>query len=547
VLEEAGYGNAVVDCTLTTHRQVAGMRSSRYAGKTVASRFIDEPASRHPDKTAVLTAAARFTYGQLARMTNAVANLLRALGCRKGGRVLLALPDSPEFIGAFIGTSRLGAVAVPVSPLSSSSDFAFYLEHSAPALVIAHAEAIPELRKTPGVEKLSVIVVGTECEAVGLTLNEYDWCRSLQAMNDSAYPDADGGSEPAAFLYTSGSTGRQKAAIHTHANLLAAAENVAQGVFGICAGDRMLSLSRLTFSFGLAFGGYFPLSAGGSTILDPHSAQLETAARLIREHRPTILSGVPSALAALLKASRKWLKLDLSSLRFVVSAGEPLPVRLMDGFRESFGLDVLDGLGSSEMITHFISNRPGNPKPGSCGTPVPGCDVKLLDEEGQPAATGEPGALWVKCETAFTGYWNLTGAKNRRLEDGWFCTGDRLYCDSEGFYYFAGRTDDMLKSSGIWVSSIEVEEAIRECAGVLSAAVTTRTDPSGIHRLVAYLVSSDPTGASIPDLVKKLGDRLPRYMMPAAYVVLDHLPLTINGKLSRMALPEPLWQGRPVH
>jgi acyl-coenzyme A synthetase/AMP-(fatty) acid ligase len=303
--------------------------------------------------------------------------------------------------------------------------------------------------------------------------------------------------------------------------------------------DRILSTARQFFAFGLGFGVIMPLAARATTILSP-AKDLSQLAQTIADQRVTILCGVPSVLDVLFRASGHWLDLDLSALRFIVSAGEPLPAALYDGYRERFGIEVLDGLGSTEMLTHFITNRPGDSRPGSCGVPVGGCDVLLVDDDGRPVADGEIGNLRVTGETMFLGYWNRDASACAPGAEG-VSTGDKLYRDPSGGYHYCGRRDDMLKIAGMWVSPHEIEAVLRSHPSVAQCAVTTREDRGGRRRLVAYVVTHDVTSLRTSDLYRYAAEQLPDHMIPAAFVTLPALPRTPNGKLKRSGLPEPSW------
>jgi len=262
---------------------------------------------------------------------------------------------------------------------------------------------------------------------------------------------------------------------------------------------------------------------------------------LLAELRPTIFCAVPSVLEVLLRAADSWLTLDLSSLRFIVSAGEPLPIQVFEKYRDRFGVEVLDGLGSTELLSHVISNRPRHARAGTCGVPVPQVEVMLVDESGVPVGDNEIGTAWVRSVPSFVEYWRRPEVTARTKVDGWIATGDKLYRSSDGYYHFCGRTDDMIKVSGQWVLPREVESVICQHPAIESAVVTTRQDPSGRRRLVAYVVPAPGVAPTVSELVRDSSVRLPEHMMPSAFVVMSTIPRTPTGKVTRGALPEPSW------
>lgn len=465
-----------------------------------AQVMLDEPAAREPDRIAIAAGASPVTFAALSALTNRIGHALRQLGCEPGDRVVLAASDSVDFFATLLAIIKIGAIAVPVT----SDDHAL----------------LPDLG----------------ARFVFLDASTLSASASSSTLTAVPMPPDD----PALVLYTSGSTGRQKPVMHSHRAVIAAARLVGGEAFGIRATDRVLSTARLSFAFGLGFGLFIPLAAGATTILGA-ARDLRALAQLIADHRPTVLCGVPSLLDVLLRASATWLPLDLSSLRFIVSAGEPLPASLYDGYRDRFGVEVLDGLGSTELLTHVITNRPGQSRRGSCGTAVPGCEVSLLNDAGAPVADGEIGNLHVKTPTAFLGYWQRPELTIAVTSARGVATGDKLSRDADGFYHYHGRNDDMVKVSGLWVSPTEIESVLRTHPAIERCAVTTRADAAGHRRLVAYVVTRTATTLPMSDLYRYAGDRLPSHMIPAAFVTLPALPLTPNGKLQRLALPEPRW------
>jgi benzoate-CoA ligase len=270
--------------------------------------------------------------------------------------------------------------------------------------------------------------------------------------------------------------------------MLSCARGYAQGVLGIRAADITYSVSKLFFAYGLGNAMYFPFSVGAATVLDPERPRPERTAAILARYRPTVFFSVPTFYAAVLREAGKGLEFDFSSVRLTVSAGERLPPEIFERFRARFGLEIVDGIGSTEMLQMFLSARPGAIRPGSCGTPVPGYDAKILGDAGAPAADGEVGNLWVRGDSAFSGYWNIPGLTTRVKDGEWVLTGDKFQRDSDGYYHYCGRADDMMKVAGQWVSPGEVENALLGHSMVAEAAVVALLDETGLERPLAFVV-----------------------------------------------------------
>ena len=416
----------------------------------IADEFVSRPARAHSDKLAILGTGRARTYAELEELVGRVAQALRSADCQPQQRVLLALPDSAELVAAFFGAAKIGAIAVPVNPMARATDYRHWLENCGARVAIVHAPILGEF--CAGVASdavLDLLVVyesapGTEKpERVARRIVDWgDWF-PLQGGVVATHPTA--ATDPAFFLYTSGSGGMPKAVVHRHQDMAVAARNYGQGVLGLRSDDRLLSVSKLFFAYGLGNGMYFPLHFGAATILYPERPRADEIAAVIAEYRPTVFFSVPTFYASLLRESAKGLALDFSSVRLAVSAGESLPAEIFEQFRARFGIEILDGIGSSEMLHIFLSSRPGEARAGSCGRQVPGYDAKILDDAGEPAAMDEAGNLWVKGESAFAEYWRIPQLTAQTKRDGWVNTGDKFSRDAEGYFYYRGRADDMMK------------------------------------------------------------------------------------------------------
>jgi benzoate-CoA ligase len=340
------------------------------------------------------------------------------------------------------------------------------------------------------------------------------------------------------WLYSSGSTGRPKGAVHLQHDMVVAAETYGKQVLGIRPTDRVYSAAKLFFAYGLGNAGYFPMSVGAESVLFPGRPTPDAVFDLIARHRPTIFFGVPTLYAAMLarEGSRP---VDLSSLRLCVSAGEALPADLYRRWRERFGVEIIDGIGTTESGHIFLSNRPGAARPGSSGLPVPGYDCAIVDDEGRPVAPGEIGNLRVRGDSTMAYYWNQHDKTKATLFGPWIQTGDKYHQDADGYFWYDGRGDDMLKVGGIWVSPIEVEATLIQHDAVLEAAVVGHEDADRLVKPRAYVVLKDPARASdalADELRAFVKDRIAPYKYPRWIEFVPELPKTATGKIQRFKL-----------
>ncbi len=508
----------------------------------IADEFISRPAREHPDKSAILGVEREATYAQLEMEVNRVARALLDSGCKPGDRVLIALPDSIEFVACFFAAAKIGALAVPVNSMARAADYRHYLSNSGARFAMVHASILPEFVSgiVGGALELVVVFGHTVSRLQNPACRIVHSNRWLPANGETAatYPTAATGA--AFFLYTSGSGGQPKAAVHRHLDMLVTSRNFAQSVLGLRADDRMFSVSKLYFAYGLGNGMYFPLFFGASTVLYPDRPRPDRVAQLVAQYRPTVFFAVPTFYAAVLRDAEQGLQVDFSSIRLAVSAGESLPAEIFDRFRERFGIEILDGIGSTEMLHIFLSARPGQARPGSCGREVPGYEARIIDEARAPVPDGEIGNLWVKGDSAFAEYWQIPELTARVKQDGWVFTGDKFSRDAEGFYHYAGRADDMMKVSGMWVSPGEVENALLAHPAVAECAVVGRPDALGLVRPVAFIVLrpglTNPAGGLDSEINGWLHTRLVGFKCPHEFRFVPELPKTATGKLQRFLL-----------
>ncbi len=476
------------------------------------------------------------SYAQLHERVNRFGNALRhSLGVRIEERILLLLLDTPEFAYAFFGAIKIGAVPVPVNTLLKPRDYEYLLNDSRARVAVvsqplrACVEEIPR-ENLPFLEH--VIIAGGA--------SDEDSLAGLMEQHSPTLEPAPTCKDDVAFwLYSSGSTGAPKACVHLQHDMVVASELYARGILKIAEDDRFFSVAKLFFAYGLGDGLYFPLAAGATAILLTEAPSPPNVYAVIERHRPTLFFSVPSNYAALLDHHRDGADFDLSSIRNGVSAGEALPATIFERFRKRFAVEILDGVGSTEALHIFISNRSGEARPGSSGQPVPGCEAKLVDDEGVPVRAGETGNLWIKYDSVCSAYWNRHDKSKHTIEGHWICTGDKFRRDEDGFFWYAGRSDDMLKVSGVWVSPTEIECVLMEHEAVAEAAVVGRKDKDQLIKPVAWVVVHRGFTAS-PALGRELQDfvvsRLPIYKRPRAVEFVSELPKTATGKIQRFKL-----------
>jgi benzoate-CoA ligase family protein len=447
-------------------------------------------------------------------------------------RVLLVLADTPTFMFFFWGAMWMGAVPVPVSTMLTADDYRFLLDDSRAVGMIVSAPFLPTAG--PAVADRPhlrfVLVDGPPDGPVESVATALSGAGGPPPVFAAAADDV------AFWLYTSGTTGFPKGARHRHVDLDCCTDGFARGVLGMGPEDRVYSVAKLFFAYGLGNAGYFPAGTGACAILNSGRPDPVEVAEHVRVHRPTLFFGVPTFYAALLNAGLA--SETFASVRVAISAGEALPPEIHRRFGERFGVEIIDGIGTTEILHMFVSNRPGRSVPGTSGTPVPGYEVELRDADGTRVASGEAGDLWVAGESVTTGYWNRT-AQNRAVLHGRFiATGDRYVVDDDGNYAYLGRGDDMLKVGGIWVSPAEVEACIMEMPDVVQAAVVGADAGDGLVKPRAFVVpSSDADRDRLPEKIQAhVREHLAPYKYPRWVELVDELPTTATGKVKRYVL-----------
>jgi benzoate-CoA ligase family protein len=508
----------------------------------VATYFVDRNILEgRAQSIAIECGDERVTYQQLLERTDRAGSALRSLGIRPQERVLLLLLDSPEFLYSFFGAIKIGAVAVPVNTQAKPHDYEYILNDSCARVAIVSEPLLPQLQAIPGqnLRHLREIILVGDASPAGKHPRLCDLMDTASADLTAAPTTKD---DPAFWLYSSGSTGTCKGCVHLHHDMVVSTHHYAHAILKINERDRCFSVARLFFAYGLGNAGYFPLSCGATTILSPTRPTPASIYADIERYRPTLFFSVPTNYAALLAHPRPdGSDFDLSSIRHAVSAGEALPAPLFERFRQRFHIEILDALGSTESLHMVISNRSGEIKPGSSGKVLPGFEAKITDESGLPTGPNEIGDLWVKCDSLCAGYWNQPKKTKSTFVGEWFRTGDKYRQDEDGFFWYAGRSDDLFKVHGLWLSPAEVESALLAHPVVLEAAVIARDDEAGLAKPAAYVVlkkdfaPSEKLACELQDFV---AERIGGYKRPRWIEFLQELPKTATGKLQRFKLRE---------
>ncbi len=489
-------------------------------------------------KTAFIDDGGAQTYGELAQRVDRCAGALLGLGLEMEDRVVLGLLDTLDFPVVFLGAIKAGIVPIPVNTLFQPADFAFILADSrakvaiVSAELLAHYEEAARLAGWPGriivSDPRATLADGRRPTLASLVLDATPLAQPAPTRPDDA----------CFWLYSSGSTGTPKGAVHVQTSLIATAELFAQNVLGLCESDIVYSAAKLFFAYGLGNALTFPMSVGATAVLHAGRATPEVVSRLLREQRATIFCGVPTLFGALLVHPQLPAREDLA-LRLCISAGEPLPEEIGKNWTARFGHEIIDGIGSTEMLHIFVSNRPGAVRYGTTGLPVPGYRTRIVGDDGREVAPGELGELEVSGPTAAAYYWNNRAKSRSTFAGEWTRTGDKYRQDEDGYFVYCGRVDDMLKVGGIWVSPSEVEAALVAHQQVLEAAVIGVADDHGLVKPKAFVVLK-PGIEARADLVEVLQahvkSRLAPYKYPRWIEFVPELPKTATGKIRRHVL-----------
>jgi benzoate-CoA ligase len=488
-----------------------------------------------------------YTYGEAARMSNRTANLLRELGVEMEDRVLIVLPDCPQFVWTWFGAAHIGAVITMVNPLLPADDYRYYLEYTRAKVAIVHdsflapfAEAAQDSRYL----RAALVVrnesgpnqegfVPANSRAKFLSFEEAVGSQSVTCPVADTHRD-----DVAIWLFTSGSTGHPKGAVHLQHDLPYNTEVFARRTMGVNENDLTVSVPKLFFGYATGTNLLFPFAVGGATALFSERSTPEKLFEVIQRFRPTILTTVPTMINGMLNAEKAG-DHDLSSIRFCYSAGEALPVELYHRWKETFGVEICDGIGSAEMFHIYITNRPGDVKPGSLGRIVEGYEAKVVDAEGNEVPTGDMGTLKIKGDSAALCYWNAHEKSKETFAGDWCTSGDQFHVDADGYYWYHGRTDDMLKVGGVFVAPSEIENCLLQHDAVLECAVIGHDDGDGLVKPKAFIVARENAAPNedLADEIKQfVRSKLALYKYPRWIEFVASLPKNDRGKIDRKLL-----------
>jgi len=491
------------------------------------------------DRIAYVDDRGPLSYGQLEERARRLAGALHAAGVRREERVLLLMHDSHDWPVSFLGCLYAGVVPVAVNTLLMSEDYAYMLEHARAQAALVSGALLPVLQSAMdrAPHELATVLVSQPAGDLPAGMVEFE--SALAAATPRAAPAPTTPDDPGFWLYSSGSTGKPKGTVHTHGNLWWTAELYGKAVLQLTEDDVCFSAAKLYFAYGLGNALTFPLSVGASVVL---MAERPTPDAVFKrwtapEHRPTVFFGAPTGYAGML-ASPQLPARGQVALRMASSAGEALPAEIAQRFKAHFGCDIIDGIGSTEMLHVFISNRPDDVRYGSTGKPVDGYEVELRGEDGRPVADGEVGDLYIRGPSSALMYWGNREKTRDTFLGGWTKSGDKYIRDAQGYYTYAGRSDDMLKVSGIYVSPFEVESTLQQHPAVLEAAVIGIPDAEGLTKTKAFVVLKSGQQADEATLKAFVKERLAPYKYPRLIEFIDELPKTATGKIQRFRLRE---------
>jgi benzoate-CoA ligase family protein len=503
----------------------------------LATHFVDRNLEGgRGARTALIGPDGPTTYAELAALVNQSGHVLRELGVRPEERVLLVLADGVDFVALWYGAQKIGAVTAEAYTFLQPKDYAYYLDYTRAGVVVADSGTLERVREAAGSSSWlrHVLVVG---EAGELRPGEVSFAALAAQAPDELEPAPTTRDDIALWKFTTGSTGLPKAAVHPQHSPLLSFEWYARGVLGLREDDVVLPIPKLFFGYARDLTALFPFGVGGTGIVFPERTTPERIFELVSRHRPSILAQVPTMMAAMV-AHPDAKEQDLSCLRLCTSAGEALPRELYERWQATFGVEVLDGIGSSESYFIYVSNRPGRVRPGSVGEVVPGYRARVLDDEGREVPDGEVGTLWIEGDTAALLYWNEHEKTKRTFHGDLVNTGDLFVRDDDGYFWYQGRSDDLIKVGGIWVAPLEVEHCLVTHADVAECAIVGY-EQGGLTLTRAHVVlragvtGSDELAATLQDHVRT---HLSPHKYPRDVRFVAELPKTPSGKIDRRAL-----------
>jgi benzoate-CoA ligase len=491
----------------------------------------------HADRIAYIDDRGTLSYGQLEDRARRLAAALKAAGVRREERVLLLMLDNTDWPVSFLGCLYAGIVPVAVNTLLTPEDYAYMLDHSRAQAALVSGALLSTLQDAMGrgAHELQTLIVSQPTDALPENAQAFD--AALAKVEPLVTPVNTASDDPGFWLYSSGSTGKPKGTVHTHANLWWTAELYGKPVLALTENDVCFSAAKMYFAYGLGNALTFPLSVGATVVLMAERPTPDATFRRWTEHRPTVFFGAPTGFAGMLASPRLPAR-DTVALRMCSSAGEALPGEIAQRFKAHYGCEIIDGIGSTEMLHIFISNRPGDVRYGTTGKPVEGYDVELRGEDGRPVPDGEVGDLYIRGPSSALMYWTNREKSRDTFQGGWTKSGDKYTRDADGYFTYAGRSDDMLKVSGIYVSPFEVEATLMQHPCVLEAAVIGKEDAEGLTKTKAFVVLKDGSTATEEELKTFVKERLAPYKYPRFLEFVSELPKTATGKIQRFRLRE---------
>ncbi|MCZ7568179.1 MAG: benzoate-CoA ligase family protein [Ardenticatenaceae bacterium] len=501
--------------------------------------ILERNLAARADKVALYSLEREMTFRQVSEEANQVGGALRGLGVRIGEYVGLLSLDGPEWVTSFFGTLKIGAIAVGMNTLLTPREYAYMLNDSRARVLIVHESLVPAIEEVrdqlPFLEH--IIVIGPNGREGYRSYT--DWIRSQPTELQTVGTHRD---DFCSLNYSSGTTGQPKGILHAHKDYPLTAQLWGVNVLGLREDDRTFAVAKLFFTFGLGGNLIFPWYAGASVVLFAGAPRIvENVLKTIDRFKPTILYNAPTGYAAALAQDELTEKYDLSSLRLCASAGEALPAPIWHAWKERTGVDIIDGIGSTENFHIFLSNRPGDIRPGSSGKPFDGYELRIVDEQGSELPRGEVGNLWVKGQTAALFYLHEYEKSQQTFRGEWLVTGDKYYIDEDGYYWHAGRSDDMLKVGGIWVSPVEVESTLLSHPAVLECAVVGQADDANLIKPKAFVTLKSgysPSDGLAQEMIEFCREQMAAYKRPRWIEFVAELPKTATGKIQRFRLRE---------
>ncbi len=512
-----------------------------------ADYFVDRNVRQgRGHKVAVYTEYRNYTYNDIQKMMNKTASAFREGGINVDDRIMILMLDVPQFYAVFWGAVKIGAVPIPVNTMLTPDDYEYYLNDSRAKVLVVSEDLVPVINEIKGdLLYLRDLIIISETKGAHIPFKQKYRHASETIKTEFTTKDDVG-----FWLYSSGSTGSPKGAIHSQYDMVVISQAYGQGILGLTEDDILFSAARLFFAYGLGNGVALPMSVGAAAVLNSKPPTPDGVFRHLERFRPTIFFGVPTLYGQMLDYKEKEdaktgavpdpnSNHEFSSVRICVSAGEALPTDIYHRWKKRYGIDIIDGIGSTEMLHIFLSNRPGEIKPGSTGKPVPGYELKLVSDDGQEVPKGEIGTLYVKGDSAAQQYWKKRDKSRHTMQGEWINTGDKYYVDEDGYYWCAGRADDMLKVGGIWVSPVEVENCLMDHPSVYECAVIGAADEKGLTKPKAFVVLHENVAGSEElkeELKKWVLNRLAKYKYPRWVEFVDQLPKSSTGKIQRFKL-----------